>query len=52
VAVFGAINLRTDGTRIVMAQKIEAPRSPAKKWDVYAIDPDAQGVLRYRSQHE
>ena len=28
VAVFGAINLRTDGTRAVVAQKIERPRMP------------------------
>lgn len=52
VAVYGAINLRSDGSRIVMAQKIEAPKSPTQAWDVYALEPDAAGVLRYRSKHD
>jgi hypothetical protein len=50
VAVFGAINLRTDGTRIVMAQKIELPRALDKKWDIYCLEPDQNGVLRYVSK--
>lgn len=52
VAVYGAINLRSDGRRIVMAQKIERPSRVDKAWDVYALEPDANGVLRYKSKHD
>lgn len=51
VAVYGAINLRSDGRRIVMAQKVESPSRVSGQWDVYALEPDAAGVLRYRSKH-
>ncbi len=51
VAVYGAINLRSDGRRIVMAQKVEAPSRVSGQWDVYLIEPDVAGVLRYRSKH-
>ena len=51
VAVYGAINLRSDGKRIVMAQKVEAPSRVSGQWDTYLIEPDAAGVLRYRSKH-
>lgn len=47
VAVYGAINLRSDGRRIVMAQKVERPSRKDRAWDVYRIEPDAQGELRY-----
>ncbi|MFL6794807.1 MAG: ComEC/Rec2 family competence protein [Sphingomicrobium sp.] len=52
IAVYGAINLRTDGKRIVMAQKIEAPRSKDKAWDIYVLEPDSNNVLRYSSKYE
>jgi hypothetical protein len=52
VAVFGAINLRTDGRRIVMGQKIEKYRDPGKKWDIYCLEPDQNGILGYVSKHE
>lgn len=51
VAVYGAINLRSDGRHIVMAQKVEAPSRVSGQWDVYLITPDAAGVLRYQSKH-
>lgn len=51
VAVYGAINLRSDGRRIVMAQKIERPDSVQDAWDIYRIEPDPAGVLRYQSKH-
>lgn len=51
VAVYGAINLRSDGRRIVMAQKIEQPDSVQDAWDIYRIEPDSAGVLRYQSKH-
>jgi beta-lactamase superfamily II metal-dependent hydrolase len=52
VAVFGAINLRTDGHRIVMGYKIEKPRSKDKEWDLYLLEPTPAGVLRYVSKFE
>ena len=51
VAIYGAINLRTDGDRVVLAQRIESG-SPAKKWDAYALERDAGGSLYYQSKHD
>lgn len=51
VAVYGAINLRTDGDRVVLAQKIESG-SPDKKWDVYPLVRDGAGALVYLSKHD
>lgn len=48
VTVYGAIHLRTDGHRVVVAQKLEKDResgSSLQKWDVYRLEPDAQGAL-------
>ena len=39
IAVFGAINLRTDGEKVVMAQKLEKPKAD-KRWDIYELEPD------------
>ncbi|HJX29434.1 MAG TPA: hypothetical protein VJ885_16115 [Thermoanaerobaculia bacterium] len=53
VAVYGMINLRTDGHKVIMAQKLEEPRGrTGEKWDVHRLEPDAQGELRYISKHE
>lgn len=49
VTVYGAIHLRTDGCRVVVAQKLEKERESASSlqvWDVYRLEPDAQGALR------
>jgi beta-lactamase superfamily II metal-dependent hydrolase len=53
VAVYGAINLRTDGTRAVVAQKIEKPRDARTSWDIYKFDraTDA-GELEFISKHD
>jgi hypothetical protein len=51
ISVYGAINLRSDGKCIVMAQKVEAPSRVSGQWDIYLLEPDAAGVLRYRSKH-
>ncbi len=51
VAVFGAIFVRTDGNKVVMAQKLERPRSAKSKWDIYKLEPTANGVLEYKSKH-
>ena len=48
VAVYGAINLRTDGHKIVMCQKKEARDSMGREWDLYRLEPkDGTGVLTY-----
>ena len=53
VAVFGAINLRTDGTRAVVAQKIERPTDPDTSWDIYKFDrAAAAGELEFISKHD
>lgn len=52
VAVYGLINLRTDGKRVLMAQKLERPRGTGEEWDVYRLEPDGQGRLRVVSKHE
>jgi beta-lactamase superfamily II metal-dependent hydrolase len=53
IAVYGAINLRTDGRRVVMAYKKERPQSNGDKWDIYALTPDTEtGRLVFKSKHE
>ena len=53
VAVFGAINLRTDGQRAVVAFKIEKPRSPRFAWDIYKFDKaNGAGELSFVSQDD
>jgi hypothetical protein len=52
VAVYGAVHLRTDGRRVVMAQKLERP-SKSEKWDVYRLEPQGDGgPLRFTSEHD
>ncbi len=51
IAVYGAINMRSDGRKILMAQKTERPDGVEDQWDVYRIEPDGGGVLRYKSKH-
>ena len=52
MAVYGAINVRTDGRRVVVAQKMEASRQPNKEWDIYTLIPSDAGELTYVSKHE
>jgi beta-lactamase superfamily II metal-dependent hydrolase len=51
VAVYGMITLRTDGTNVVMAQKLEEPRPNGQRWDLTLLSPDAQGHLHYEPEH-
>ena len=37
VAVYGMITLRTDGNRILMAQKLEQARGAGDKWDLHLL---------------
>lgn len=41
VAVYGAINLRTDGQKLVMAQKREARDPQGHEWDIYQLESSA-----------
>ena len=47
VTVYGMINLRTDGERVVLAQKLETQGSGGREWDIHLLEPDANGQLRY-----
>lgn len=52
IAVYGLINLRTDGTKVLLAQKLERPRPNKEEWDVHRLEPDANGTLAYVSTHD
>ena len=45
VAVYGLIALRTDGNRIVIAQKLERPRDAGEEFDLQWLIRDADGTL-------
>ncbi len=48
VAVYGAINLRTDGSKVVLSQKKEARDTSGREWDLYRLEPQGgAGVLSY-----
>ncbi|CAN5704459.1 hypothetical protein BH24ACI1_BH24ACI1_18030 [soil metagenome] len=51
VAVYGMMDLRTDGEKVVIAQKLEQA-APRGEWDFYELKPDAKGVLGYKSKHD
>jgi beta-lactamase superfamily II metal-dependent hydrolase len=51
IAIYGAINVRTDGHKVVIAQKLEKPRSKSKKWDIYRLEAHGTGPLTYQSKH-
>lgn len=51
VAVYGMINLRTDGKNILMAQKLEAKRPNGQEWDVHQLERDDSGEFTYVSKH-
>lgn len=41
VAVYGMITLRTDGEKVVLAQKLESPGGNDKKWDIHELKYNA-----------
>jgi hypothetical protein len=54
IAVFGAINVRTDGRNVVVAQKLETPRRSGRKtikWDIYCLESQDNGPLIYQSKY-
>jgi len=52
VAVYGAINVRTDGNDIIIAQKIEQPTRKDKEWDIYVLKRQSGGWLQYESKYQ
>ena len=51
VAVYGMINVRTDGEKVIIAQKLEQPRSlTGEKWDIHRLEKGPAG-LEYQSKH-
>ncbi len=52
ITVFGAINMRTDGDKVIFAYKIERPRSKKSQWDIYLFERDSAGELEFVSKHE
>ena len=50
VAVYGMITLRALGDQVIIAQKLEEPRSVSQKWDIYELEYDqTEGQYRYDS---
>lgn len=47
VANYGMINVRTDGDRMIIAQRLERKRSKSKRWDIYRFESDERGRLYY-----
>jgi hypothetical protein len=51
VATYGAISVVSDGRKAIVAQKLERERSKSQKWDIYRLESEGNGPLRYRSKH-
>jgi beta-lactamase superfamily II metal-dependent hydrolase len=52
IAVYGLVNLRTDGHKVLLAQKLERPRTAThEEFDVHLLEPDSSGQLRYLPKH-
>ena len=51
VAVFGAINVITDGYKVVIAQKLERKRNNGDKWDIYRLEAKGTQPLSFQSKH-
>ena len=48
VTVYGAINVRSDGEKVVLAYMLEKP-SNTRRWDVYTLESTSGGVLQYKN---
>ena len=51
IAIYGTINLRSDGEKVIIAQKLERQRSKKEKWAICRLEPGPDGRLRYVSKH-
>jgi beta-lactamase superfamily II metal-dependent hydrolase len=47
IAIYGMINVRTDGKRVIIAQKLESPRNPGSKYDIHKLE-FSNGELKYK----
>ena len=47
VANYGMINVRTDGERMIVCQRLERERSKSKRWDIYQFETDDHGHLHF-----
>ncbi|NWF38014.1 hypothetical protein F3F96_02520 [Mariprofundus sp. NF] len=47
VSNYGMINVRTDGSRVIIAQRLERERSKAVRWDIYTFECDSRGRLHF-----
>ncbi len=47
VTVYGAINLRSDGEKVVLSYMLEKP-SETNRWDVYTLEKNKNRKLEYR----
>jgi ABC-type nitrate/sulfonate/bicarbonate transport system substrate-binding protein len=50
VANYGMINLRTDGTNVLLAQRLETQRSKKARWDIHLLEPDQNKRLKYQTK--
>jgi hypothetical protein len=50
IAVYGLINVRTDGEKLLVAQKLESPRGNGQKWDVHTFEFH-NGEFAYVREH-
>ncbi|HEX7832188.1 MAG TPA: MBL fold metallo-hydrolase, partial [Thermoanaerobaculia bacterium] len=51
VATYGMITVRSDGDRVVIAQKLETPRPNGDRWDLHPFErPDGE-ELQYQAKH-
>lgn len=50
VTVYGLINLRTDGEKVLFAQRLEA-KAERGEWDIHLLEQNKKGVLTYVSKH-
>ena len=48
VTVYGAINIRSDGEKVVLAYMLEKP-SNSRRWDVYTLESTSGGALQYKN---
>ncbi len=48
VANYGMINVRTDGKKAIIAQRLERQRSRSQRWDIYQFECDSRGRLHYK----
>ena len=46
ITVYGMINPRGDGDKVVIAQKLEKKAGNARKWDIHRLEPGSDGRSR------